>query len=102
MSIKKIFFIIFTLALFAGCGLHEGTINKGQISYLIFTGNSDKVQVYIDDLQPFSVKPSNDSQPDRYEISPGKHKIKIERGGNIVVNRRVLLGNGIIKEIKIP
>lgn len=102
MSMKKIFFIIFALALFAGCGLHEGTINKEPVSYLVFTGNTEKAMVYIDELQSFSIRPSDGEQPDRYEISPGKHNIKVKREGKILVNRKILLGNGIIKEIKIP
>jgi len=89
------------LVLCCGCGLREGVVQKEPKSFLWFTGNTINASVYIDDLAPFTLSEENDELI-HYEISPGKHKIVVKRSGNEIVNRVVLLGSGITKEIQIP
>ena len=115
MSYKSIFcFGLVLLALCGGCGLKEGVVQKDEKSFLWFTGNTSNAIVYIDDLNPIMLneKSSTSSNGDEdntykssqvhYEISPGKHTIIVKKSGEEVVNRNILLGNGITKEIKIP
>lgn len=106
MSYKKIFFLgLILLGICAGCGLKEGVIQKDTKSFLWFTGHTKNAEVYIDDLNPIMLNKMNSSVSDKkvyYEISPGKHTIVVKKSGEEVVNRNVLLGNGITKEIKIP
>lgn len=84
-----------------------------QTSFLWFTGNTKDAVVYIDDTAPIDlnetryINPStgeNVSSVDKihYELSPGTHTVVVKRGGAIVVNRTLLLGNGITREINIP
>jgi len=116
MSFRKLAYLgLSALLLFMGCGLKEGVIQKDRKSFLWFTGETDNAMVYIDDLEPVElnktffiksedgeVKQKEESEKIHYEISPGKHRIIIKRSGEVVVNRIVLLGNGTIKEIRIP
>lgn len=104
MSFQKIVcFGLFVLVLCAGCGLKEGVVQKDPKSYFWFTGNTANAIVYIDDLDPIILN-KNAEKRDKihYEISPGKHRVIVRKSGEEVVNRNVLLGNGIIKEIQIP
>ena len=115
MSYKTIFCLgLILLALCGGCGLKEGVVQKEPKSFLWFTGNTANAIVYIDDLRPLILdeRSSNASNEDEnnankkgqvhYEISPGKHTIVVKKSGEEVVNRNILLGNGITKEIQIP
>lgn len=101
------------LLLCGGCGLKEGIVQKEPKSYLWFTGDTQDATVYIDDLAPIALnrqsstatnkdENTNRSNQVHYEISPGKHSIVVKKLGKELVNRRVLLGNGITKEIQIP
>lgn len=103
MSYQKCVYLgLVILSLCGGCGLKEGVVQKEPKSYLWFTGNTPKATVYIDDLNPIILNENRGSDKIHYEISPGKHRIIVEKMGKEVVNRIVFLGNGIIKEIKIP
>ncbi|MBW1615191.1 MAG: hypothetical protein JRJ49_01400 [Deltaproteobacteria bacterium] len=102
------------LLLCGGCGINEGVLNKEPASFLRFTGNVQNAIAYIDNLDPIEIdKPApignnvNENNNNRirqthYQISPGKHTIIIKKSGVEVVNRIILIGNGITKEIQIP
>ena len=96
----RAFLCVFLVVFLFGCGLTEGVIQKDQKSYLLFTGNISNSIVYIDELSPVEI--SEDNGKTLYEISPGKHNIIVRKSGEVVVNRDILLGNGITKEISIP
>lgn len=92
-------FIILLLSIFvvSGCGYIEGTVQKAERSFLVFTGNLENVKVHIDDMEPFT--PTTGKQ---YQVSPGKHKLMAYKDGNLLVNRVVILTNQVITEINIP
>lgn len=101
MSYKTFSFLgLVILLLLGGCGLKEGVVNKEQKSFLLFTGNTKNVTAHIDDLAPFTLKKRNGEI--HYQLSSGKHSIIIKRAGVEIVNRNILLGNGITREIQIP
>ena len=105
--------LILIFILFIGCGLQESVIQKAPKSFLYFTGNTENAVVYIDGgtgivLDASSANDNNGNAQTNssgqilYEVSPGKHDIIIERSNEVVVHRKVLLGNGITKEIQVP
>jgi len=114
MSYKIIGYLgLIFLFLCAGCGLKEGVVSKEPKSYLWFTGDTQNAIAYIDNLDPIdlneqnSVASNEDENTNRrgqvhYQISPGKHTVLIKKSGEEIVNRIILLGNGITKEIQIP
>jgi hypothetical protein len=108
MSYTKLIVLgMFLTILCQGCGLTESVVEKERKSYVAFTGNIEGAVVYIDNLAPITLNQSSKDNTEKvkkinYEISPGKHKIIVKKAGSEVVNRDLLLGNGIVKEIEIP
>jgi hypothetical protein len=115
MSYKNILYLgLVLLLLSGGCGLKEGVVHKEPKSFLWFTGNTHEAIVYIDDLNPIILDEINSSASDKdenttnksgqvhYQISPGKHTVVVIKSGKEVVNRNILIGDGITREIQIP
>jgi hypothetical protein len=108
--------VFFTLVLVLyGCGLNEATIQSDQKSFLYFSGNIENSFVSIDhgdkiELGKTRIEPKNEKnmkttkrfKKEYYETTPGKHSIIVTRNGKIIVNRLVILGDGIVKEVSIP
>jgi hypothetical protein len=109
---KKVFWGIFLLLIIASCGYKEGIIQPSDKSYLKFSGNVENVSVQIDNGEPFVLKSyitqsggqERKIRPDKklYQVSPGRHTIKIFRDGILIVDRILILDNNVIKEILIP
>jgi len=90
--------VVFCLFAISGCGYREGITQKSELSYIRLTGNPSGVTVVIDDLQPFTV-----TEGDKvYQLAPGKHIIKVFRGGNPVVHRIIILDSGVTTEVQVP
>jgi hypothetical protein len=102
MTYKRIIIFALAVLLCGGCGLKEGIVEKEPKSYLWFTGNLKNTTIYIDNLSPIILNKENSSETVHYELSPGKHSIVVKKSGEVIVDRSVLLGNGITKEIQIP
>ena len=66
----------------------------------------------IDNAEPFMLKSyvvdadgqrsPVDKKNKLYQISPGKHNVKVYRDGQLIVNRILILDNNVIKEVQIP
>lgn len=97
---KKALMLALGIFLLGGCGLHEGVVQKAEKSYIKFSGNTSSVLVQIDDMAPFDLAFKGDST--LYQVAPGKHSVKISRGGSIVVNKLVFIDSGAAAEIIIP
>ncbi|MBW1650691.1 MAG: hypothetical protein JRJ44_08480 [Deltaproteobacteria bacterium] len=105
---------LISLLLCGGCGLKEGVLDNEPKSFLHFTGNTQNAIVYIDNLDPIAIDEptpvandenknnANRIRQSHYQISPGLHAVVIKKSGAEIVNRSILLGNGITKEIQIP
>lgn len=102
----KIFLIVLTgclLLTISSCGYIEGVVQPSDKSYLVFTGNTDNIHIFIDNNEPFSVQTSADNgRLTHYQIAPGKHNIVIKKASEIVLQREILIGNGMTKEIQVP
>ena len=106
---KKGILVILACLLLSACGYQEGIVQKTERSYLKFTGNWPNSIVQVDLMQPFELKPpssSNDPKaaPDNtlYQLSPGKHRVTVTRGGSILVDRVMILENQVTMEVQIP
>lgn len=107
------FILLIVMCLFfIGCGYTEGVLQQESKSYLWFTGNTEKAIVFIDENKPFEIEnyyidPETGQKIKKddiihYQVSPGKHKIIVKKDGEVVVERILILGNGITKEIRVP
>ncbi len=82
------------------CGYNSGVRSTEPASYLYFTGNPQGVSVIVGDSPAFIV--SEFGPGNKYQVSPGKHKIIIRKAGKVIIKREVLLGDGHSKEFFIP
>lgn len=95
--------LILAMHCITACGLKEEVVVPDTKTYLWFTGDTKGAKVYIDDASPFSLRDTSDRIADtHYEIRPGRHRIIVQKNGQVVVDRDLLLGNGSVKEIKLP
>jgi hypothetical protein len=99
---KKFYLFIFSIMFLFSCGHQTGVIQKAEKGYLQFSGNWewDAVVVRIDDREPFELKHSD--KKILYEITPGKHSIKVSRNNNVVIDRVIFLESQATFEVKIP
>ena len=99
--------------LLTGCGYKEGMIQDEPLSYIRFTGATEGAVVSIDDSEPFELgkadpsadarnNPSEATGPIHYRVEPGKHRITVRKSGQLVVDRILLLDNGVTREVRIP
>ena len=105
-------FILFGLFLVVSCGHKEGIIQKSDKSFLKFIGNLENVSVQIDNADPFVLKKYTAGSKDTrkkvkyenklYQVSPGKHVVKVYRDDKLVVKRIFFLDNNVIKEVQVP
>ncbi len=93
----KSLILLLSLTFIFACGHTEGTIQKGEESFFVFSGNLENVKIHIDELQPFTP-----SIGKHYQIRPGKHTVMAYRDGNLLLNRMIILENQVTTEIKIP
>jgi len=95
---KQLFFILglILILFYSGCGYKEGVRNEQRASAVYFTGHVRGVSVSIDGGKEFIVAPGHNNQ---YRVKPGVHNIRVYRGDNIIIDRKVYIGDGIAKEI---
>ncbi len=98
MQLKTILFALFLLL--SGCGYNEGVVQAERASFLQFSGNLNQATVQIDNLPPLVL--NGDSENTHYKLAPGKHHIVVKQNAKIVVDRTILVGNGMTKEIRVP
>jgi hypothetical protein len=114
MNIRVWYLFVLAVCLsLAGCGYREGVVQPSPKSYLLFSGNTADAVAYIGDLKPFRIKgpyerdPAADENRPRsettlYQLQPGKYNIVVKKGDNVVVNRVIILGEGMTTEIEVP
>ena len=87
--------------LFMGCAFtsNTGSIQRAEKSYLKFLGNHHSVSVTIDNNNSFNLSTTEDKL---YQLSPGKHTLKIYRNNNLIVTRIIFLEDHGTMEIIIP
>lgn len=98
--------LLFTgLLLFYACGYQEGVVQKGEKSYIKFTGNTENVSIQIDETIRFVIKasPGSDGADNKlYQVSPGKHQLRVYREGGLVVNKVLFIDNQATAEVVVP
>ena len=98
MNTKLILTVLLAIFLLSACGYKEGVITAAQKSNLFFTGNTGNVLVSIDGGERFPVKNGRDNL---YSIAPGKHRVLVYRNGNVIVEKDIMVSDGVSKEIEV-
>ncbi|WMW64774.1 hypothetical protein [Nitratidesulfovibrio liaohensis] len=103
--------VLLLAGLFAGCASREGVVQGDTKAYFWFTGNAEGAVAHLNDLPPFTLGQSSGAKDWNttpktkdtvYEVAPGRYTVIVERDGVVVVNRTVLVGAGMTKEILVP
>ncbi|MFZ3136043.1 MAG: hypothetical protein WA126_01485 [Thermodesulfovibrionales bacterium] len=105
---NKVILLLLGIMFLHACGYQEGIVQKGEKSFIKFTGNRTNVSVQFDDMKQFVLKSGADSEKSSsdvnklYQVSPGQHSIKVYRDGELIVNRILFLDNQATVEVIIP
>jgi uncharacterized lipoprotein YajG len=102
---KKIILLLLGILILHACGYQEGIVQKGEKSFIKFAGNLENVSVQLDDMNQFVLKSVSESGADDnklYQVSPGKHVLKVYRDGNLIINRILFLDDQATAEVIIP
>jgi hypothetical protein len=94
---KKSLILLLSLTFILACGHTEGTIQKADRCFIVFSGNLENVKIHIDDLEPFAP-----SIGKHYQLRPGQHYVAAYRDEALLVDRRLFLENQVTTEIDIP
>jgi hypothetical protein len=100
-------FVIATVLL-SSCGYYAGVTQPADKSFLKFSGNYENVLVQIDNSPMATYKSTSGQEKSKiddktlYQISSGKHMIKIYRDGSLIVSRILFIENYATAEVIIP
>lgn len=84
---------------FSACGGYtEGVVQKAEKGYLKFVGNVQNVTVVIDGGESISLE----AKSQVYQVKPGRHEVKALRGGQVILNRSIVVDNQTTVEVEIP
>ena len=109
---KNILYFLLLL-LFTGCAVGTQT-QKVQVpdqAFIVVVGNSDNyedAQIFLqyDDMQKFPVEIKKQGtkrfKQTLYEISPGRHTLKVFNGDQLLINKEIFISNQETKEIILP
>ena len=105
--IKRIIVTVFLLFSIASCGYYEGVVQPTPVSYLAFIGNTAGSVAIIDEIITLNLdKELRDTDGSGknvlFQIAPGKHKVIVTKRGQEVVNRIIIVADGVTKEIQVP
>jgi len=104
---KIIYSALLIICIVCSCtvGIREEVIQKEDKSFLHFTGKTLGATVIIDDKDKILLEESKDgkdfSKKTLYQVCPGKHKLKIFKDNELIIERIIYIGNSETKEIEI-
>lgn len=96
---QLVIILLFALGLVAcGPNFHESVSQKAEKAQIKFTGNFSTAVVSVDGGAAFTV----DKENHIFTINSGSHTILVKKNNIAVVNRTIVLDNGVTTEIEIP
>jgi hypothetical protein len=100
MNIKILLTFIASLYLLTGCGGYKtGVVLEAQKSYLFFNAAAQGAEYSVDGSSWYKIQKTGENE--LYPTLPGKHRIKVRKGESVIVDKMVLLGDSMSKEIKV-
>ena len=108
MRAKFLIFPVALLVLLVGCGTYSHQVASDGSSYLLLIGEPEGESVKIDGAAPFVLGKNTESfdlngrEATKIRIPRGKHRVKITRGGNLLLDRVFFISEGQSFELEIP
>lgn len=96
------------LALLSACGSYQSSTQVDSVSYIQFSGETNKELVSIDgqsvgtlgaDLESFDV---NGKTVTRIQVQPGTHEVVVTRDGKEIIKRKIYISDGNSAEVNLP
>lgn len=104
---KKLIIIPILGLLLVSCtyGNRQGVVQKSNKSYLHFMGNTENVTFVIDEGELINLQKEEGSRryaPNLlYQITPGKHSLKVYREGELIIDRLIYVSSNETKEVEL-
>lgn len=98
MNIRTVLGVL-AIFMMTACGYQTGVNQRQEQSFVRFIGNLDYAVAQFDDNQQTIPL---DSGTAKYALSPGKHRVKVIRNGQVVVERILFLGDQATMEVNVP
>ncbi|QDP02626.1 hypothetical protein [Thalassotalea sp. PS06] len=104
---KHILLVCF-VALLAGCAATFDTVQQvDESAYLQLQGNFSNTQLTVDNATPVNLSTVETFEFEgktvaKFPISTGSHTIKITRGEDVLVMRKIYVTNGNAFEVTVP
>jgi hypothetical protein len=87
--------VLSVLLWLSGCMANTGTFTHAALSHFAFVGETQDAIISIDDHQATP-------EDGKVTTEPGRHRIRVTKGGKLVVDREVLVGDQQTMEISVP
>lgn len=84
----------------SGCYTTTGTLSREPVGYLQLSGVREGLTAKVDDLQPVAITPAEGQA--RLQITPGRHRIRVQHGEMVLVDRTILVSDQQTLEISVP
>ena len=104
----KYLLVVSSLLLLAACGSFTSVTQTEEGTFLQLIGNRSGVVLVIDDKSQLNLEADtksfdlNGKIATKIVVSPGQHRIKIKRGGSLLVDRSIYVSEGNVFEVMIP
>ncbi len=96
---KTLTIILFLLFLLPSCGGYKESVKQSQEqAFLSFTGNAIGASFSVDNGDRVTIGEGSFV----YKLKPGKHEVKVFRGGQTVVQRQIYIGDQETVEVQVP
>lgn len=86
------------IATLTGCNSSTGTISRDPVSYIKITGINQELTAQIDGGALFALVASKGSVS--VQVPPGKHRIKIMHGAEVIVDRVFMVSD--LQSLELP
>ncbi len=104
----KALFMLLVIMMVTACGSFKSVTQLEESTYIQFVGNPKGVVFTLDkatqvnlgeDTKSFDL---NGKTITKIVITPGEHEVKLERGGQLLMHRKLFVSEGNATEITIP
>ena len=95
--LKYIISLILILTASCSTAIDTGVVQRAELSYLKFIGDTNNVYIKIDDSELISL--SDFDKNSLFRVDKGKHFLKVYRDNELIINRVIFIEDHATMEI---
>lgn len=92
--------VLLALLLPAGCAMREASVQLDEAATLVVIGETSGLELQVADGPLLSL--DGGGQDPSFEIEPGRNRVRVWRGGDLLVDRYIFLARGEMFEVRLP